>query len=59
MSSDHTDAATITPEAKPSMAFCTTAFISRRMKNTNAEPATVPRNGIKMPSIIPFIALLF
>ena len=30
-----------------------------RMKNTNAEPATVPRKGIRMPKRVPFIILLF
>ena len=42
MSSDHTDAATITPEAKPSRTFCTIGGISRFMKNTKAEPRAVP-----------------
>lgn len=55
MSSDHTDAATITPDANPSSAFCTMAFISCRMKNTNAEPTTVPMNGTRRPNVIPFI----
>ena len=45
MSSDHTLAATITPEAKPSSAFCTRAFICRRITKTHAAPALVPING--------------
>ena len=46
ISSDHTEAATITPDAKPSRTFCTSAGISRFMKNTKADPRAVPRNGI-------------
>ena len=46
MISDHTDAATITPEANPSRTFCSSAGISRFMKNTKAEPRAVPRNGM-------------
>ncbi len=47
MSSDHIDAATITPDAKPSSGFCKRCDISPRMRNTNAAPIVVPRNGIK------------
>ena len=43
---DHTDAATITPEANPRSTFCSNAGISRFMKNTKADPRAVPRNGI-------------
>ncbi len=46
-SAERADAATITPEAKPSRTFCTIGGISRFMKNTKAEPRAVPRNGIK------------
>ena len=49
ISSDHTDAATITPEAKPSSAFCKRTDISPRMKNTKAEPSIVPSRGIRSP----------
>jgi hypothetical protein len=47
MISDQTEAATITPEANPSRTFCTSAGISRFMKNTKADPRAVPRNGIR------------
>ena len=47
MMSDQTDAATITPEAKPSRIFCIRGGISRFMKKTKADPKAVPRNGIK------------
>ena len=47
MISDHTDAATITPEAKPSRTFCTKGGISRFMNKTKDAPRAVPRNGIK------------
>ena len=47
ISSDHTEAATITPDAKPRRAFWSSAGISFRMKNTKAEPNAVPANGIR------------
>ena len=46
---DHTEAATITPEAKPRNAFCTPGFNSPRRKNTQALPAVVPIKGISIP----------
>jgi len=52
INSDHTDAATITPEAKPSNAFCSSAGISFLITNTNAEPRIVPSRGIKSAIII-------
>ena len=48
---DHTDAATITPDAKPSSDFCSRADISFRIKNTKAEPSIVPSSGINSPII--------
>ena len=54
-SSDQNDAATITPEAKPRSDFCTTTFISWRMKNTNDAPMMVPKNGTNNPIAIPSI----
>ena len=51
ISSDHTDAATITPEAKPNNVFCSRADISSFMKNTKAEPSIVPSSGISSPII--------
>ena len=50
MSSDQTEAAIITPEAKPSSAFCTFAPICFLKKNTVAEPSTVPASGSSRPS---------
>ena len=47
MSRDHTEAATMTPEAKPKSDFCTFGGILSFMKNTKAEPATVPINGMR------------
>ena len=44
-----TDAATITPAAKPVSARCTVSLSVLFMKNTQAAPSDVPRNGIKMP----------
>ena len=49
MSSDHTEAATITPEANPSRAFCRRTGMSCFMKKTNAEPSIVPKSGMRRP----------
>ena len=57
--SDHIEAATITPEAKPNNAFCKRAGISFRIKNTKAEPNTVPISGINKPNIVTIIVLPF
>jgi hypothetical protein len=57
MSSDHTDAATITPEANPNRAFCNRSGISLRMKNTNDDPSIVPNKGIINPNNIVVIAM--
>ena len=60
ISSDHTDAATITPDAKPSSDFCSLGDISFFMKNTKAEPSMVPSRGIKRPIImLMFYAIFF
>ena len=45
----HTEAATITPAAKPVSERCTASLSDFFMKNTHAAPSDVPRNGIKMP----------
>ena len=50
--SDHTEAATIMPEAKPSSSFWITGLISFFTKNTLPAPIVVPRNGIRIPKII-------
>ena len=56
---DHTDAATITPDANPNMNFCIHAGMSRFMRNTKAAPNAVPSNGIrsvaKIGSVISFL----
>jgi len=44
-----TEAATITPAAKPVSERCTASLSDFFMKNTHAAPSDVPRNGIKMP----------
>ena len=49
MSKDHTDAATITPEANPNRAFCTIVGIDFLNKKTQAAPAVVPAKGNKSP----------
>ena len=58
MSNDHTDAATITPEAKPSNDFCSRMDISSFIKNTKAEPSSVPNSGIRSPMIIVVISVI-
>ena len=50
--SDHTEAATITPDAKPSSIFSTCLFSAFLIKRTQAAPAKVPRNGIMSPTKI-------
>ena len=52
MSNDHTDAATITPDAKPNNVFCNRADISSFMNKTKAEPSIVPNSGTRSPMII-------
>lgn len=62
MSSDHTEAATITPEANPNSVFCTRGDISSFIKKTNAEPNIVPSSGINSPMInvvVIFVMILF
>ena len=60
MSNDHTDAATITPEAKPNNDFCSRTDISRFIIKTNAEPSIVPSSGSRSPTIIvSVIAVIF
>ena len=49
MSSDHTEAATITPEAKPRSDFCNRCDISSFIIKTNADPAIVPTSGSSKP----------
>ena len=51
MSSDQTEAATITPEANPNRAFCNRAGISSFIRKTNPDPSIVPNKGIKRPII--------
>lgn len=45
MRSDHTDAAIITPDAKPKSNLRTQSFMPPRSKNTIAAPIMVPMNG--------------
>ena len=58
MSNDHMDAATITPEAKPSNDFCSRMDIPSFIKNTKAEPSIVPNSGIRSPMIIVVISVI-
>ena len=48
----HTDAATITPAAKPASTRCTLRRSCRRRKNTHPAPSTVPINGSSSPQTI-------
>lgn len=48
----HTEAAVMTPAANPVRLLCTRKCGSLRRKNTQADPAVVPINGISMPYII-------
>ena len=56
--SDHTDAAIMTPDANPSSVFSSFCFISFLIKNTIAEPSTVPENGISIPNSV-FLSIPF
>ena len=56
---DHTDAATITPDANPSRIFCINAGISRFMRNTKDAPNAVPRKGIRSVAKIGFMISLY
>ena len=56
---DHTEAATITPEANPSRTFCTSAGMSFFMKNTKADPSVVPRKGTRSAVSTENISSLF
>ena len=51
MSSDHTDAAIITPAAKPRKARCSPAPMSFLNKNTVPAPSTVAKQVAPVPSI--------
>ena len=46
-----TDAATITPAAKPVSAFCTVLLSPFFINSTQAAPKDVPKKGIKIPFI--------
>ena len=50
ISKDHTEAAIITPDAKPNKSFSTFLFILFFIKNTVAVPIVVPKNGIVSPT---------
>ena len=56
--SDHTEAATITPEAKPSRIFCSKLGISFFIKKTKADPRAVPRKGMSKAVRVPFITIV-
>ena len=58
MSSDHTEAATITPEANPSSAFCSLTGISPFIRNTKAEPSIVPSSGISNPIVSVVVVII-
>ena len=45
ISSDHTDAATMTPEAKPKRSLCKERAMDPRTRKTIAAPRTVPKKG--------------
>ena len=50
MRRDHTEAATMTPEANPKSTFWTRGgILSLRIRKTQAAPSVVPKNGIRIP----------
>ena len=48
----HTEAATMTPAAKPVNARCSKLFIVFFINSTQAAPKLVPKNGISIPCIV-------
>ena len=52
-----TDAATMTPAAKPVRLLCTISFSCPLRKNTMAAPREVPRKGIASPCIISLLII--
>ena len=58
MSNDHTDAATITPDAKPNNDFCNLGDMSFFMKKTKAAPSIVPNKGINKPRVMPIMVIV-
>ena len=50
--SDQTEAATITPEANPSMIFCIFGGMDPFKKNTQAAPRVVPTMGTMISKIV-------
>ena len=59
ISSDQTDAATITPEAKPKNSVLSLPESSPLKKNTSAAPAVVATKMIQKPSAVIAIADIF
>jgi hypothetical protein len=59
ISSDHTDAATMTPDANPSSDFCNRTDISFFMRKTKDAPNIVPNNGMSSPMINAISANIF
>ena len=57
ISSDHTEAATMTPEANPNKVFCTKSGICFFIRKTQAAPKVVPAKGNNNPMISPSIIL--
>ena len=53
--SDHTDAAIITPDAKPSSVFCSLLLSSFFINNTMDAPSVVPMKGIMIPNSVVLI----
>lgn len=59
ISNDLTEAATITPEAKPSRAFCSLEDISPFIIKTKADPIMVPSKEMSNPVTSMFLLCLF
>lgn len=59
ISSDHTEAATMTPAAKPVSDFCNREGIFFFIRNTQAAPSMVPAQGKVNPTIRLFMMLLY
>ena len=55
MSNDQTEAAIITPDAKPNSDFRNLGDMSFFMKKTKAAPSMVPNKGINKPMAVPIM----
>ena len=59
ISNDHTEAATITPEAKPKSVLCALCELRSFRKSTTLAPISVPKNGNTSSGRISIIVIIY